>query len=115
MREGNVREKVHRRYLLMPEVNVRKNRNDVENDRHCLLLFYLPRGMNREKRLTLKKAMLLNESSQTAKTPSTKRKEKDSDASVLTNFKFYLNLRKLLEKMNIRHYITAKLKIEIER
>lgn len=27
-------------------------------------------GMNREKRLTLKKAMLLNESSQTAKTPS---------------------------------------------
>ena len=66
-----------------------KNRNDVENDRHCLLLFYLPRGMNREKRLTLKKAMLLNESSQTAKTPSTKRKEKDSDASVLTNFKFF--------------------------
>ena len=46
-------------------------------------------GMNREKRLTLKKAMLLNESSQTAKTPSTKRKEKDSDASVLTNFKFF--------------------------
>ena len=45
--------------------------------------------MNREKRLTLKKAMLLNESSQTAKTPSTKRKEKDSDASVLTNFKFF--------------------------
>ncbi len=72
-------------------------------------------GMNREKRLTLKKAMLLNESSQTAKTPSAKRKEKDSGASALTNFKFFLNLRKLLEKMNIRHYITAKLKIEIER
>ena len=28
---------------------------------------------------------------------------------------FSLNLRNLLEKMNIRHYITAKLKIEIER
>ena len=79
-------------------------------------MFYLPRGgMNREKRLTLKKAMLLNESSQTAKTPSTKGKRKIQMRLFLQISSFSLNLRKLLEKMNIRHYITAKLKIEIER
>ncbi|MCI5798379.1 hypothetical protein MR060_02960 [bacterium] len=89
MREGNVREKVHRRYLLMPEVNVRKTEMMWKMTGIASYCFICRGGMNREKRLTLKKAMLLNESSQTAKTPSTKRKEKDSDASVLTNFKFF--------------------------
>ena len=89
MREGNVREKVHRRYLLMPEVNVRKTEMMWKMSGIASYCFICRGGMNREKRLTLKKAMLLNESSQTAKTPSTKRKEKDSDASVLTNFKFF--------------------------
>lgn len=89
MREGNIREKVHRRYLLMPEVNVRKTEMMWKMTGLASYCFICRGGMNREKRLTLKKAMLLNESSQTAKTPSTKRKEKDSDASVLTNFKFF--------------------------
>ena len=89
MREGNIREKVHRRYLLMPEVNVRKTEMMWKMTGIASYCFICRGGMNREKRLTLKKAMLLNESSQTAKTPSTKRKEKDSDASVLTNFKFF--------------------------
>lgn len=89
MREGNVREKVHRRYLLMPEVNVRKTEMMWKMTGIASYCFICRGGMNREKRLTFKKAMLLNESSQTAKTPSTKRKEKDSDASVLTNFKFF--------------------------
>lgn len=89
MREGNIREKVHRRYLLMPVVNVRKTEMMWKMTGIASYCFICRGGMNREKRLTLKKAMLLNESSQTAKTPSTKRKEKDSDASVLTNFKFF--------------------------
>ena len=89
MREGNVREKVHRRYLLMPEVDVRKTEMMWKMTGIASYCFICRGGMNREKRLTLKKAMLLNESSQKAKTPSTNRKEKDSDASVLTNFKFF--------------------------
>ena len=89
MREGNVREKVHRRYLLMPVVNVRKTEMMWKMTGIASYCFICRGGMNREKRLTLKKAMLLNESSQTAKTPSTKRKEKDSGASALTNFKFF--------------------------
>lgn len=89
MREGNVREKVHRRYLLMPVVNVRKTEMMWKMTGIASYCFICRGGWIGEKRLTLKKAMLLNESSQTAKTPSTKRKEKDSDASVLTNFKFF--------------------------
>ena len=89
MREGNVREKVHRRYLLMPVVNVRKTEMMWKMTGIASYCFICRGGMNREKRLTLKKAMQLNESSQTAKTPSTKRKEKDSGASALTNFKFF--------------------------
>ncbi len=73
----------------MPEVNVRKTEMMWKMTGIASYCFICRGGMNREKRLTLKKAMLLNESSQTAKTPSTKRKEKDSDASVLTNFKFF--------------------------
>lgn len=73
----------------MPEVNVRKTEMMWKMSGIASYCFICRGGMNREKRLTLKKAMLLNESSQTAKTPSTKRKEKDSDASVLTNFKFF--------------------------
>lgn len=73
----------------MPEVNVRKTEMMWKMTGLASYCFICRGGMNREKRLTLKKAMLLNESSQTAKTPSTKRKEKDSDASVLTNFKFF--------------------------
>lgn len=73
----------------MPEVNVRKTEMMWKMTGIASYCFICRWGMNREKRLTLKKAMLLNESSQTAKTPSTKRKEKDSDASVLTNFKFF--------------------------
>lgn len=74
----------------MPEVNVRKTEMMWKMTGIASYCFICRGGgMNREKRLTLKKAMLLNESSQTAKTPSAKRKEKDSDASVLTNFKFF--------------------------
>lgn len=73
----------------MPEVNVRKTEMMWKMTGIASYCFICRGGMNRGKRLTLKKAMLLNESSQTAKTPSTKRKEKDSDASVLTNFKFF--------------------------
>ena len=73
----------------MPEVNVRKTEMMWKMTGIASYCFICRGGMNREKRLTLKKAMLLNESLQTAKTPSTKRKEKDSDASVLTNFKFF--------------------------
>ena len=73
----------------MPEVNVRKTEMMWKMTGIASYCFICRGGMNREKRLTLKKAMLLNESSQTAKTPSTKRKEKDSDSSVLTNFKFF--------------------------
>lgn len=73
----------------MPVVNVRKTEMMWKMTGIASYCFICRGGMNREKRLTLKKAMLLNESSQTAKTPSTKRKEKDSDASVLTNFKFF--------------------------
>ena len=115
MREGNVREKVHRRYLLMPVVNVRKTEMMWKMTGIASYCFICRGGMNREKRLTLKKAMLLNESSQTAKTPSTKGKRKIQVRLLLQISSFSLNLRKLLEKMNIRHYITAKLKIEIER
>ena len=89
MREGNIREKVHRRYFLMPEANVRKTEMMWKMTGIASYCFICRGGMNREKRLTLKKAMLLNESSQTAKTPSTKRKEKDSGESDLTNFKFF--------------------------
>ncbi len=73
----------------MPEVNVRKTEMMWKMTGIASYCFICRVGMNREKRLTLKKAMLLNESSQTAKTPSAKRKEKDSGASVLTNFKFF--------------------------
>ncbi len=73
----------------MPEVNVRKTEMMWKMTGIASYCFICRGGMNREKRLTLKKAMLLNESSQTAKTSSTKRKEKDSDASGLTNFKFF--------------------------
>lgn len=95
MREGNVREKVHRRYLLMPVVNVRKTEMMWKMTGIASYCFICRGGWIGEKRLTLKrcdalkKAMLLNESSQTAKTPSAKRKEKDSGASALTNFKFF--------------------------